>query len=127
MAGFLIACVAGLACGVISGFGIGGGSILMVYLTALLGLEQRATQGVNLLYFLPTAAAALLVHTKNRQIEWRAVLPAAACGALAAALAALAALHLDSGLLRKIFGVFLIIIGLSELFKRTKNNRSGPD
>lgn len=127
MAGFLIACAAGLLCGVISGFGIGGGSILMVYLTAVLALEQRTAQGVNLLYFLPTAAAALLVHTKNRQIAWRAVLPAAACGAFAAALGALAALWLDSGLLRKLFGGFLIIIGLTELFKKPKNNRSAPD
>lgn len=127
MAGFLIACAAGLACGVISGFGIGGGSILMVYLTAVLALEQRAAQGVNLLYFLPTAAAALAVHAKNRQVDWRAVLPAALCGALSAGLAAILAMQLQGDALRKVFGGFLIIIGLAELFKRTKNNRSVPD
>ena len=121
MAGFVAAAAAGAVCGVISGFGIGGGSILMVYLTAVLAIEQRAAQGVNLLYFLPTAAAALIVHAKRRQIAWHAVLPAALAGAAAAALGACAAMRLDNSLLRKLFGGFLLIIGLAELFKKPKN------
>lgn len=123
----MTAALAGAACGVISGFGIGGGSILMVYLTAVLAVEQRAAQGVNLLYFLPTAAAALLIHAKNRRVAWRAVLPAALSGAAAAAVGAWAAMQLDNSLLRKLFGGFLLIIGLTELFKRTKNEPSGKD
>ena len=123
----MTAALAGAACGVISGFGIGGGSILMVYLTAVLAVEQRAAQGVNLLYFLPTAAAALLIHAKNRCVAWRAVLPAALSGAAAAALGAWAAMRLDNSLLRKLFGGFLLIIGLTELFKKTKNKPSGKE
>ena len=75
MLSFLIAVAAGLVCGVLSGFGIGGGSLLMVWMTAVLSMEQKAAQGINLLYFLPTAAAALIFHTKNRLIEWKAVAP----------------------------------------------------
>lgn len=127
MAGFLIACAAGLVCGVISGFGIGGGSVLMVWLTAVLSLPQRTAQGINLLYFLPAAAAALILHAKNRQVEWRAVLPAALAGCAAAGLLSSLAVRMEAELLRKIFGGFLIIIGLSELFKKTKNKRSGPN
>ena len=67
----LIAGAAGAVCGVLSGFGIGGGSLLMVWMTALLGMEQKAAQGINLLYFLPTAAAAILFHAKNRLIVWK--------------------------------------------------------
>ena len=57
---FLGAILAGLVCGVLSGFGIGGGSLLMVWMTAVLSMEQKAAQGVNLLYFLPCAACALI-------------------------------------------------------------------
>lgn len=115
---FVLAAVAGLVCGVISGFGIGGGSLLMVYLTAIAAIEQKSAQGINLLYFLPTAAAALFLHAKNRFIRWQLVLPAAAAGSLIAALAAYLSAGLDSGLLRKIFGGFLLLIGLTELFKK---------
>ena len=50
-----MAILIGLACGVLSGFGIGGGSLLMVYLTAWVSMAQTAAQGINLLYFLPTS------------------------------------------------------------------------
>ena len=102
---FLGAILAGLVCGVLSGFGIGGGSLLMVWMTAVLSMDQKAAQGVNLLYFLPCAACALIFHIKNRQIVWRAVWPASAAGAVCAV-----------ETLRKLFGGFLILVGLSEVF-----------
>ena len=58
----LVAGVAGLVCGVFSGLGIGGGTLLMVWMTAVVSLEQQTAQGINLLYFLPTAACALFFH-----------------------------------------------------------------
>lgn len=120
MLSFLIAIGAGLVCGVLSGFGIGGGSLLMVWMTAVLSMEQKAAQGINLLYFLPTAATALIFHTKNRLIEWKAVLPAAIAGSVTAALAALLSANLEMSLLRKLFGGFLILVGLSEVFLKTR-------
>ena len=113
---FLGAILAGLVCGVLSGFGIGGGSLLMVWMTAVLSMEQKAAQGVNLLYFLPCAACALIFHIKNRQIIWPAVWPAAAAGAVCAVGGALLAQQADAETLRKLFGGFLILVGLSEVF-----------
>ena len=113
---FLGAILAGLVCGVLSGFGIGGGSLLMVWMTAVMDMEQRMAQGINLLYFLPTAACALIFHIKNRLIRWRVVLPAAITGCLSAAGAALLATSVDASLLRKLFGGFLILVGITELF-----------
>ena len=52
---FLIATLAGLATGVLSGFGIGGGTLLLIYMTSFAQLDQSMAQGINLLYFLPTA------------------------------------------------------------------------
>ena len=96
----------------------GGGTLLMVWMTAICGLEQRTAQGINLLYFLPTAVCALIFHIKNRLIRWDVVLPAALAGAAAAALTAWLGLRLDTGILRKIFGGFLLLVGLKELFGR---------
>ena len=112
----LLAGIAGLVCGVISGLGIGGGTLLMVWMTAVMDMEQRMAQGINLLYFLPTAACALIFHIKNRLIRWRVVIPAAIAGCLTAAGAALLATAIDASLLRKLFGGFLILVGLNEIF-----------
>lgn len=112
----LLAGIAGLVCGVFSGLGIGGGTLLMVWMTAVMDMEQRMAQGINLLYFLPTAACALVFHIKNRLIRWRVVIPAAITGCLTAAGAAFLATAIDASLLRKLFGGFLLLVGLNEIF-----------
>ena len=117
---WLLPALAGLVCGVISGLGIGGGSILMVWLTAVAGLEQRQAQGVNLLYFLPTAAASLIFHAKNRLVSWKTAAWAAASGCLTAALSAWLAAQIDTALLRKLFGGFLLLVGAWELLGSKK-------
>lgn len=114
-----ISILAGALCGILSGFGIGGGSLLMVWMTAILQMEQRTAQAINLLFFLPTAAASLIFHVKGKQVQWRATIPAALAGTLTAAVSAWAATTLDAGFLKKIFGIFLLFVGLSELFKKT--------
>ncbi len=118
MTGWLIAALAGMAAGVLSGFGVGGGSLLLIYLTGFAALPQNLAQGINLLYFLPTAATALPAHFKNGYVEKAALLPAIAAGLVCSALAALAATALEVELLRRCFGVFLILIGLRELFRK---------
>ena len=122
--GWLSALV-GLLCGVISGLGIGGGSLLMIWLSAVLCLDQRLAQGINLLYFLPTAAASLIFHVKNKLVRWDLVIPAALCGCATAAGAAWLAQHIGLGLLRRAFGVFLLAVGALELKKCKKPRSSG--
>ena len=112
--------LAGAATGVLSGFGVGGGTLLLVYMTAFAGVEQSMAQGINLLYFLPAGLLALPAHLKNGYVEKRALLPAIGGGILFAALGAWAATGLDTGLLRRCFAGFLILIGLRELFGREK-------
>ncbi len=117
MTDWLIAALAGAVTGVLSGFGVGGGSLLLIYMTSFAGVPQTLAQGVNLLYFLPTAATALPAHFKNGYVEKKALLPAIAAGLICSALTAWAATALDVELLRKCFGGFLILIGLRELFR----------
>ena len=115
-----IAGLAGLLCGVISGFGIGGGSLLMVWMTAAAAMDQKIAQGIILLYFLPTSIGALVFHIKNKMVCWKAVIPAAVCGCITAALSAWLAASMDVDNLRKLFGGFLILVGLSEVVKKKK-------
>ena len=75
----------------------------MVWMTAVLAMEQKAAQGINLLYFLPTAVCALIFHAKHRQICWKAVVPAALAGCAAAVPGALLAASLEMELLRAAF------------------------
>ena len=119
------AVLAGAVCGVISGLGIGGGTLLMVWLTLVAGLDQRAAQGINLVYFLPTAAAAILLHGKHRYLDGKLIFPAALLGCLTAAAGAFVAGRMDLGLLRRLFGGFLLIVGVTELFKKTDPPQNG--
>lgn len=118
MAAWLVPLLAGTLTGILSAFGIGGGSLLLIYLTAFASLDQHQAQGINLLYFLPAAAAALPSHRKNGLLEKQVILPAVLAGLAAAGLAAWVSNGLETGLLRKLFGLFLLYVGLSQLFRK---------
>ena len=115
----------GAAAGILSGLGVGGGTLLLIYLTAFADMDQTAAQGINLLYFLPAAATALPSHGKNGYIQWRVALPAIATGLLCSAAGAWLATAIDTELLRKCFGVFLLYIGATELFRKPKKSSEG--
>ena len=117
---WLLPLAVGTATGVLSGFGVGGGTLLLVYMTAFAGVEQHLAQGINLLYFLPAGLMALPAHLKNGFVEKSALLPAIGAGLICAGLAAWAATALDVELLRKFFGAFLILIGIPEVLGKKK-------
>ena len=125
MTGWLIPLAVGAATVVLSGFGVGGGTLLLVYLTAVAGVDQHLAQGINLLYFLPAGLLALPAHIKNGYVEKKALLPCIAAGLTCAALCAWAATGLEADLLRKLFGGFLILIGLRELLGRGQWQEKG--
>ncbi len=110
----MMAVIVGLLCGILSGFGIGGGSLLMVWMTAVLSMEHRAAQAINLLYFVPCAVTSLFFHWKNKVVDWKIALPAIVAGTLAAGLTAYFAQDLDPEFLKKIFGGFLILVAIKE-------------
>ena len=110
------AVIAGLAAGVLTGAGIGGGTLLLVYLTNFGGMEQRQAQGINLLYFLLTAPPALYGHRKNGLVDRELARRAGLAGVLAAAVTALVTGGWDTALLKKLFGVFTMLVGLREVF-----------
>ena len=112
--------IAAFLTGIFASMGVGGGMILIVYLTVFAGYSQLEAQGINLVYFLPIAALALIIHTKNHLVEWKKALPAIICGVIAAVVGAFIAEQLGSDILRKIFGGFIFIIGIKEIFTAYK-------
>ncbi len=111
----------GLATGIISGFGIGGGSLLVLYLTAFAGVAQQEAGGINLLYFIGCAPAALIGHIRHKAVEWKAVVWCVIGGVVTAIPTALLATNLDTELLRRLFGGVLLYVGVREVFYRKKN------
>lgn len=118
---FLILVIIGFTSGVISGMGIGGGAILIPSLTLFLNLDQKLAQAINLIYFIPTASIALFTHIKNKNIKASNILFSLIIfGIVGAIMGSYIANSIDSNILKKFFGGFLLIIGLKELF--AKNN-----
>lgn len=112
----------GALTGVLSGFGVGGGTLLLLWMTAVEGMQQAQAGGVNLLYFITCALPAVFGHVKNGLIEKKAVLWCTLAGVPACIAASLLAAGMDTGLLRRCFGAFILVIGVKELFYRQKDS-----
>ena len=110
----------GAATGVLSAWGVGGGTLLLLCMTLFLGVEQIEAQGINLLYFLPTALVSLAYHRKNGYLETDVLKAAAPLGTACALAAAFVSTVVDVTLLRKPFGVFLLYAGASMLLQKDK-------
>lgn len=115
------AVLVGFLSGIISGMGIGGGTVLIPALLFLTDLTQQQAQGINLIYFIPTAIAALFTHRREGNLDGKTAKPLAVFGLLGAAAGAFLAVSVESALLRKAFGGFLFLMGLSELFRKGGN------
>ena len=120
MSEWVLPLAVGAATGVLSGFGVGGGTLLLVYMTAFAGVDQHLAQGINLLYFLPTALGSLYYHKKNGYLKKEAIRSAILPGVALAVAGAVAAAFVDTQLLRKAFGLYLLWAGVSVLWPKKK-------
>lgn len=109
--------IAALVMGALSGMGIGGGGLLVIYLTALRGIGQIEAQGLNLYFFLFASAAALFVHCTKRKINYPLVLFLCAFGMPMALLGSRVAAATDPETVRKLFGVMLVAAGSLSLIR----------
>ncbi len=110
----LAAALAGIA----AAMGLGGGTVLLIYLALFTTLPQLTSQGINLLTFVPTAAVAVIIYTFRKQINWRLWLFMAPLGILGAIAGSFILPLIPAALLRKILGGILIIMGITRLFAR---------
>ena len=115
---FVIAVVSFLT-GFVASLGLGGGMVLIIYLTIFSGMAQLEAQGINLIFFIPIALISIILHTKSKLIIWKKILPSIITGSILALLFSFIASMLGSEILSKIFSIFIIIIGIKELIKKS--------
>jgi uncharacterized membrane protein YfcA len=113
--------IAGLAAGILSGMGMGGGTILIPALVILFYTEQQVAQCTNLVFFVPTAIVALIIHFKKKMINIKKVYLLIIFGIVGAIIGSFIAINLSSEKLRKYYAIFLILIGLYEFFRKDRN------
>ncbi len=101
--------------GVLASLGVGGGMLLIIYLTVFGGFDQLSAQGINLIYFLPIALLSVIIHSRSGLVEWKRIVPSLIAGVISAPLGAWLAQSIGSPVLKKIFAVFILIIGIREL------------
>ena len=109
--------------GIFASMGLGGGMVLIVYLTVFAGFSQLVAQGINLVFFIPIEIISLVLHTKNKLVEWKKAVPAVLWGTAAVIISAWLANRIEQSLLSKAFGIFLILMGLKELFFKSEKHK----
>ena len=122
MTAWVLPLLVGTGTGILSAWGVGGGTLLLLIMTLFLEVEPAAARGINLLYFLPTAGAGLLFHRKSGLLDKAALRQAVPWGLLAAAAGAWLSTAIEADLLRRPFGIYLLITGLMTLLKPPEKN-----
>ena len=107
--------------GFLSGLGIGGGSLLILWLTLALRMPQDLASTINLMFFVPSAFIACLFRFRQGRLDIRKILPALIAGVISAVIFSWIGSSLDTTILRKPFGILLLVTGLRELFYRPRN------
>lgn len=111
----------GFFSGIIGGMGMGGGTILIPALILFANIDPKIAQSINLLSSIPMTIFALLIHIKNKKVILKLVIPIASFGILGAIFGSFLATYLSSEVLKKVFGVFLLVIGILEVKKGILN------
>ena len=117
--------IAGVIGGIVAGMGMGGGTLTIPILTIFLKYEQLRAQGVNLIAFLPMSVVALFIHIKNHLVDFKNTWLLAVVGCFFSLGGALIANHMSNVVLKKLFAVFLICLGIWQFveMKRNKENK----
>ncbi len=114
--------VAGFLAGTLASMGMGGGTVLLLYLRLFTNTDQLKAQGMNLLFFLPSAAVAVIRYVKARLIRVKIVVPLVILGSLGAVAGGFLTKIIETSYISKLFSLLLIAIGtkniISGLFRR---------
>ena len=104
--------------GIFASLGLGGGMILILYMTIFAGYTQLDAQGINLIFFIPIALLSLIIHTKSKLVKWKKIIPSVICGIITAVIGCIIAKNIGNEYLTKIFAVFVLLTGIKELFTK---------
>ncbi len=116
--------IIGIISGIITSLGLGGGAVLIIGLTLLLGIEQRIAQSVNLIFFIPTAITAIILNSKRKIVKWKTAIPVIIASGISAGIGANIAIQIETITLKRLFGVCLGIIAIYEIYSLIKNYKT---
>ena len=109
--------ISGVICGVLGGMGMGGGTLLIPVLTIFFNVNQHLAQGINLVSFIPMAIVALIIHLKNKLINFKGILFIIIPALLFAYLGTILSKNFESQLLQKCFGGFLLALSIVQILQ----------
>ena len=127
-----IGVIVGTLIALLSGMGVGGGGLFAVYLSMFTDIPQLSVQGYNLLFFLFSAGASVIIQLFRRKIPFFAVGIMILSGVAGASAGFLMTSVISADLLRRLFGIMLVsggIVSLRKLSKRKYDEKisSGDD
>ena len=111
----------------LSGMGVGGGGLLVIYLTLIENVDQLISQGANLCFFVATAVASTIYNSFKKKIEWKTTLVLSVAGIIFSLFGVWIAGKINPHFLRKMFGLMLSVSGslsLISAFSKKKQNKS---
>jgi len=116
--------VVGMIAGFLGAIGVGGGSVLILYLTLFLTMPQLEAQGINLLFFIPCSIVGLCFHIKHQLVDFKQAIPLVIFGIAGVILGFFLNRHFDESLLRNLFGAFIILIAATQIYSLFKSKNS---
>ena len=119
----LISLAISTALGFLAGLGVGGGSLLLLWLTQVVHLPQPQARIINLLFYFPSAIIATIMNKRQKKIRPEIVRPGSIAGICAAAIIAICSRNWDLQFLQKLLGCLFILTGLREIFYRPRYAR----
>lgn len=121
----MLVAIIGFFAGILSGLAVGGGTLLVPALVFLKGVPQHTAQGITLLSFIPTAMVAVITHYKQGNVRPRLAGMLAIGTVGGAVIGSMAAGQIPAEMLKKIFGVFLMGMGIYEFFCKARHQKTG--
>lgn len=122
LSSFPFSLIIGTILGFLAGLGIGGGSLLMLWLTIVLHTDHGTARSINLMFFLPAAVFSSWLRLRRGGLPLRQIFPAILSGCILAAVSSYFSSFLNLNLLKKLFGGLLLFTGFRELFYKPKRS-----
>jgi len=119
----MVEALIGFISGIIGGLGMGGGTVLILFLSILLGIQQHIAQATNIIFFVPTAISAIVISLKNKNIDLKTAIPVSIWGIAGALIGSIISMSLNVSVLKKCFGAFLIMIATYQIYEYIKNKK----
>ena len=117
---FVVAFFVSVLLGFFAGLGVGGGSLLVLWLTLVLEMAHPQARIINLLFFIPSAVISSLFRWKQGKLDYKKVFPAVIAGCIAAGVFSFIGRHIELTILKKLFGILLLITGIREILYKPK-------